>query len=710
MFSLKKTLLLVSLISSLCLTNVRVYRVSASEPKLVYYRMLPLYDQMTLRLEKYNKTLDWEWKVHPNDIPYLNSTNDVLNVQVYVLNPKEAVVHSRNRGETQIQTTFYVYQALDEQVKKLSQFSPTYLYKSKFTPVICMETEKDMLSEIASFPFVYCIRVIPKPRTMAVAIDEARAYNDLIQALAFHDNTIDPMDIAIIGTGYEYPENDWSTVWPAHLNGEAEDNIEYTWDFFNNDSDVSDAHNAHCTDCLDLLARAFGDTGDDDEMYDDPNIYSVLKCGHATFVPINYPPWVERREEWRNEQDAIEWCIEHDMEVVSMSFGHEPVVWIIPREIWLAEYVCNGWWCDLFKLGVEAGVTWVAAAGNFGADWGVCYPAESHYVIAVGSYASVNETTGEAYRSDFSNYGRSFYLLLDHKCDPCWTGSGLTSEFKPNVYDAGQVQGVGWGTSYATSLAAASIALGIYSQPSEPTDQAWIPGYETVHDTIALCNEWAVMPSECSQQGDVTDTHTLWHRSVTDDNYELTVRTYELGGGEITNVDVWIDSTQYSSPVENLVVACGDHTVEVESPFYQDGYKYVFQYWEDGNTSNPRTVNIVNDMTLRAYYKKGPILTVRVPQAPPEGVKVWVDGDEYWAYADAPVSVIVEVGEHTIEVQESFLKEEEPWTYYIYTFDHWSDGSTDNPRTDNLTADTTLIAYYLRSKYGIMPKHGIPQE
>jgi len=85
-------------------------------------------------------------------------------------------------------------------------------------------------------------------------------------------------------------------------------------------------------------------------------------------------------------------------------------------------------------------------------------------------------------------------------------------------------------------------------------------------------------------------------------NANLTVRTYDLGENEKTNVDVWIDSTQYSSPVEDLIVACGDHLVEVDPVFYRDNHKYTFQHWEGGDTSNPRTVSILEDTTLRAYY------------------------------------------------------------------------------------------------------------
>jgi len=135
---------------------------------------------------------------------------------------------------------------------------------------------------------------------------------------------------------------------------------------------------------------------------------------------------------------------------------------------------------------------------------------------------------------------------------------------------------------------------------------------------------------------------------------------------------------------------------------------YAFDYWLlDGTkfSNNPITVTMNSNHDLKAYFIKLVNLMVRIPQAPPEGVKVWVDSNEYRAYADVNVSVMVKTGQHTVEVEYSFIKEEwEPGAYYIYTFDEWSDGSTDNPRTVNLTSDTTLTAYYMRGKCGIESK------
>jgi hypothetical protein len=59
-------------------------------------------------------------------------------------------------------------------------------------------------------------------------------------------------------------------------------------------------------------------------------------------------------------------------------------------------------------------------------------------------------------------------------------------------------------------------------------------------------------------------------------------------------------------------------------------------------------------------------------------------------------------GPHTIEVQSSFRKEEwKPGWYYIYMFDHWSDGSENNPRTVYVLEDATFTAIYIRLPWAI---------
>lgn len=198
---------------------------------------------------------------------------------------------------------------------------------------------------------------------------------------------------------------------------------------------------------------------------------------------------------------AIEWCIWHEIDIVCMAFGDG---WGIGG--------CNGWWCDRFEYGTLQGTTWVAATGNNGYTEGVYYPAESHFVIGIGGYDG-----NPAQRDSASNYGTTYYIWEPYPpypylaiCEPCINAQGGT-EFKPNAYECYCLET--WttleSTSVSTPLACADIAIGIYSRYGG----YYTEGYEYLLSVIALCNEFPVSPWESSQQGDVIDTRTLWHRS-----------------------------------------------------------------------------------------------------------------------------------------------------------------------------------------------------
>jgi hypothetical protein len=84
--------------------------------------------------------------------------------------------------------------------------------------------------------------------------------------------------------------------------------------------------------------------------------------------------------------------------------------------------------------------------------------------------------------------------------------------------------------------------------------------------------------------------------------YDVSVRTY-CGQQILYDVPFWVDNEMKYSP-DTIQVGYGTHSVKVESSFVQNYRQYVFQYWdwEGGSTDNPRTVNVVSDVTLRAYY------------------------------------------------------------------------------------------------------------
>jgi len=89
--------------------------------------------------------------------------------------------------------------------------------------------------------------------------------------------------------------------------------------------------------------------------------------------------------------------------------------------------------------------------------------------------------------------------------------------------------------------------------------------------------------------------------------YDLTVRTYVIGGGEFSGVKIWVDGALAGTSPKTVKVSAGSHTVKVQF-FLTLGqwpsYEYTFKYWEDGYTNYQRTIDIFENKLLKAYYKR----------------------------------------------------------------------------------------------------------
>ena len=103
---------------------------------------------------------------------------------------------------------------------------------------------------------------------------------------------------------------------------------------------------------------------------------------------------------------------------------------------------------------------------------------------------------------------------------------------------------------------------------------------------------------------------------------------------------------------------------------------YHFTQWSDGNTDNPRTVQVTEDTTYTAQFDKN-IYTITTYCDNQMGSVTALDSAEY-------------LDEITISATAN----------YRYHFSSWSDGNTDNPRTLVLTQDTTFTAEFAVSYSG----------
>lgn len=107
-------------------------------------------------------------------------------------------------------------------------------------------------------------------------------------------------------------------------------------------------------------------------------------------------------------------------------------------------------------------------------------------------------------------------------------------------------------------------------------------------------------------------------------------------------------------------------------------YGYHFSHWNDGNTNNPRIVQVSDDATYTAYFDYDQFtITVQSDNTTLGNVS---GGGSYSYLSNRTITATANYGYH---------------------FSHWSDGDTNNPRAITLTQDTSFTAYFERNSYEV---------
>jgi len=148
-------------------------------------------------------------------------------------------------------------------------------------------------------------------------------------------------------------------------------------------------------------------------------------------------------------------------------------------------------------------------------------------------------------------------------------------------------------------------------------------------------------------------------------------------------------TAQFENNVYSIVVQSADSTkggVEAsaaELPYLDNvtleataSYGYHFAQWSDGSTENPRTVQVVSDSVIVAYFEPN---QYRISLAVDAAERGTTSGEGEYDYMSS----------NTIAATAS----------YGYHFTQWSDGVTDNPRTVTLTQDTAFTALFDKNSY-----------
>ena len=144
--------------------------------------------------------------------------------------------------------------------------------------------------------------------------------------------------------------------------------------------------------------------------------------------------------------DALEYCIEHQIDVVNLSLGGAEPSEALEQQIQRAK---------------RAGVACIVAAGNSGGA--VQYPASSPNVLAVGAIGKLDEFPPDSYHAqtltrdvDANGYFSASFSCFGSEIDVCGPGVAITSSVPPNNYAAWD--GTSMAAPHITGLAALVLA------------------------------------------------------------------------------------------------------------------------------------------------------------------------------------------------------------------------------------------------------------
>lgn len=183
---------------------------------------------------------------------------------------------------------------------------------------------------------------------------------------------------------------------------------------------------------------------------------------------------------------------------------------------------------------------------------------------------------------------------------------------------------------------------------------------------------------------------------------DLNVRERSLEDYEKANIwkDMHIGLVANDTRVFSLTVSSADSEKGSTTPSgnYDEGENivigampkdgYHFARWNDGNTDNPRLVEVTGDLTYTAYFAEG---SAGTPTPSGNAYQVNISGE------NCSMNISSQYPEGSVVTMQAVPDE-------CLEFKQWSDGNKDNPRTITVTADGNYKAEFNKITYTISGK------
>ncbi len=179
-----------------------------------------------------------------------------------------------------------------------------------------------------------------------------------------------------------------------------------------------------------------------------------------------------------------------------------------------------------------------------------------------------------------------------------------------------------------------------------------------------------------------------YHFTQWSDDNTNTPRTITLT--QDTSFTAYFEKNSYTISVESDDAVKGSATGSTTALYLDSitisataNYGYHFTHWNDGNTDNPRTVQVTGNATYTAYFDYDQFtLTVQSDNTTQGNVS---GGGSYNYLSNRTITATHTYGHH---------------------FTYWNDGVTQNPRTITLTQDTTFTAHFAPNQYTLTVNAG----
>ena len=167
--------------------------------------------------------------------------------------------------------------------------------------------------------------------------------------------------------------------------------------------------------------------------------------------------------------------------------------------------------------------------------------------------------------------------------------------------------------------------------------------------------------------------------------------THELNvsSSPISDVTFSLDGTDLATPFSSFLEE-GRYTIVMPSTVDVAGTIYVFANWSDGSTESTRTVNLLSDKSITAYFEEEipPPQThvLSVVSSPLSGVSFTLDGASH----TTPFAISLEEGSYTVIMPLNVTVAGK-----VYSFVEWDNAITSPLRSIELIEYTVITAYYV---------------